>query len=190
MQNSFKIEISLPASDGFHTRDDAHMADILRDRIEDFLRTDPVTGGGRCKVQIAPAGEPSPMGRKGKRVARYRVIADALRRSIQEGRLRPGDRLPGELELAELYAVSRPTAGRALEMLKQERLVISGQGSGTFVRVPDDLKPVVQLRDELHGRVCRGVACRLQRGVAGEPCRALDALVDRMLQGASDRFLR
>src|SRR6266567_6092979 len=42
--------------------------------------------------------------------------------------------MPSENELARRYRTSRPTVRRAIAHLKAEGLVISEQGSGTFVR--------------------------------------------------------
>ena len=60
----------------------------------------------------------------------YRQIADELRQLIARGQLRPGDRMPSELALADQHAVSRGTARAALAMLLDEGLVevLPGQG--------------------------------------------------------------
>lgn len=64
---------------------------------------------------------------------RFREIAERFRARILSGELRPGDEVPSERALAAEYAVSRPTATRALELLRHEGLVHSVQGSGTYV---------------------------------------------------------
>jgi GntR family transcriptional regulator len=64
----------------------------------------------------------------------YRAIADALRADIDTGRLPPGGRLPSENELMSAYEVEQPTARRALEVLKNEGLIVAQRGAGTFVR--------------------------------------------------------
>lgn len=61
-----------------------------------------------------------------------RIHADLLAR-ITDGRLGDGARLPNERVLAEQYGVSRVTVRRALARLRDERLVQSVQGAGTFV---------------------------------------------------------
>ena len=38
-----------------------------------------------------------------------RQVAAAIKREILQGALKPGDRLPSEERLAELFGVSRPT---------------------------------------------------------------------------------
>jgi ABC-type glycerol-3-phosphate transport system substrate-binding protein len=45
----------------------------------------------------------------------------------------PGERLPSEVELCQLYQASRTTVRQALSTLAQDGLVLRRQGSGTFV---------------------------------------------------------
>jgi GntR family transcriptional regulator len=66
--------------------------------------------------------------------AGYRAIADALREEIDTGRLSPGSKVPSENELMATYGVEQPTARRALEVLKNEGLIVARRGAGTFVR--------------------------------------------------------
>jgi GntR family transcriptional regulator len=63
----------------------------------------------------------------------WRQVADDLAADISSGALRPGERLPGELELAENYGVSRITVRRAVADLKERGLVNVVHGKGTFV---------------------------------------------------------
>jgi GntR family transcriptional regulator len=65
---------------------------------------------------------------------RYHRIYLQLRERIIEGNYLPGDRLPGEMELAERYGVSRITSKRALNELERAGLVSRERGRGTLVR--------------------------------------------------------
>ncbi|MFP6890523.1 MAG: GntR family transcriptional regulator, partial [Nitrospinota bacterium] len=65
-------------------------------------------------------------------------IADLLRRQIELGDLAPGMKLPKELELAEMFGVSRVPVRQALSMLVSDGLLKRSRGHGTFVT--DDLK--------------------------------------------------
>lgn len=65
--------------------------------------------------------------------AKFRQIADHFRARILSGELRAGDEVPSERALAAEYDVSRPTATKALAMLRTQGLVHSIQGSGTYV---------------------------------------------------------
>jgi DNA-binding transcriptional regulator YhcF (GntR family) len=68
-------------------------------------------------------------------------IANVLRAAILTRRFAPGERLPSQNELAERYGVARETIKSALRILRDERLVVSRQGSGAFVRAQTD-RPV------------------------------------------------
>ncbi len=75
-------------------------------------------------------------------------IANQLRAAILTRKFAPGDRLPSQPELSARYGVARETIKRALEILRAERLVISRQGSGTFVRAQTqravELRPYIE----------------------------------------------
>lgn len=71
----------------------------------------------------------------------YRRIVSDLREQVLGGQRAPGDRLPSESELAADYHTSRPTVRRALAVLRSEGLIVTGQGSGTFVRA----RPGIQI---------------------------------------------
>lgn len=60
-------------------------------------------------------------------------IADQIRESILAGDFAPGDKLPPERELAEMFGVSRPSVREALNILSSAGLVMSYQGGGTVV---------------------------------------------------------
>jgi GntR family transcriptional repressor for pyruvate dehydrogenase complex len=61
-------------------------------------------------------------------------IAEQIRSSIMSGEFAPGDRLPPERELAEMFGVSRPSVREALNILAASGLVEAYQGGGTIVR--------------------------------------------------------
>lgn len=60
-------------------------------------------------------------------------IAEQIKASILAGDFTPGDKLPPERELAELFGVSRPSVREALNMLASSGLLMSYQGGGTVV---------------------------------------------------------
>lgn len=61
-------------------------------------------------------------------------IAEQIRGSILSGEFNPGEKLPPERELAELFGVSRPSVREALNILTSSGLVETYQGGGTLVR--------------------------------------------------------
>jgi len=60
-------------------------------------------------------------------------IAEQIRSSILAGEFAPGEKLPPERELAEMFGVSRPSVREALNLLAASGLVMSYQGGGTVV---------------------------------------------------------
>jgi GntR family transcriptional regulator len=64
----------------------------------------------------------------------YRRVLGELRALILSGELAAGDRFPSVREIAERYTVTSGTANRAVGELRAEGLIISRQGSGSFVR--------------------------------------------------------
>src|ERR1700736_2154648 len=69
-------------------------------------------------------------------VALWRQVADAIERGIASGTFAAGERLPGEMEIAETYRVNRHTVRRALATLAERGLVRAERGSGTYVEAP------------------------------------------------------
>ena len=67
---------------------------------------------------------------------KYQRVYTALKRDIQSGRLKKGDRLPSEAELVKTFGASRITVGRAVRDLQAAGLVDRRAGSGTYVRSP------------------------------------------------------
>jgi GntR family transcriptional repressor for pyruvate dehydrogenase complex len=61
-------------------------------------------------------------------------IAEQIRASILTGEFNPGDKLPPERELAEMFGVSRPSVREALNLLAAAGMVESYQGGGTLVK--------------------------------------------------------
>jgi DNA-binding transcriptional MocR family regulator len=68
----------------------------------------------------------------------YRLLADGLKRAIDRGEIPLGTVLPPERQLAKALAVSRATVVAAYDRLKSEGWLESRQGSGTWVRRPED----------------------------------------------------
>jgi GntR family transcriptional regulator len=67
----------------------------------------------------------------------YVQVADDLRRSIEQGVYRLGQRLPSGRALARQYGVALNTAQRAVDLLKAEGVLVSHPPRGVFVESPD-----------------------------------------------------
>jgi DNA-binding GntR family transcriptional regulator len=63
----------------------------------------------------------------------FQQLADELRTAIAAGELAEGQRLPSNRDLAEQFGIAPMTAQSAIRVLRDEGLVVSLQGRGTFV---------------------------------------------------------
>ena len=70
------------------------------------------------------------------KVPMYRQLAAELREQIVSGAMAEGYRLPPERELSSRLEVNRTTVLRAYQQLKDEGLITSKVGKGTFVLPP------------------------------------------------------
>ncbi len=68
---------------------------------------------------------------------RWKKIANAIHTDIKEGRLKSGDALPSETDLAAQWNVSRVTAHRAMHELHQQGIVVRRRRFGTVVAAPE-----------------------------------------------------
>ena len=84
---------------------------------------------------MTTADSPRPVSRSSQ-IPLHHQVANDLRDLILSGAWAPGMRIPGELELIELYGASRTTIRQALANLAQEGLVTRHAGRGSFVRDP------------------------------------------------------
>lgn len=64
------------------------------------------------------------------------VVLEQIQKLLAEGKLRPGDHLPSEMELAERFGVGRSSIREAMRVLQLVGVVEVIQGKGTFVREP------------------------------------------------------
>ncbi|MFI6257609.1 GntR family transcriptional regulator [Micromonospora zamorensis] len=103
-------------------------------------------------------------------------IANKLRAAILTRRLAPGDKLPSQPELATRYGVARETVKRALDLLRAERLIVSRQGSGAFVRA--QTQRAVELRPHIEASFDRPHVTIDFAGFSGETLR--DALAEAL----------
>ena len=63
----------------------------------------------------------------------YELIIEQIQNRIMEGKLRPGDKLLSERELAEQFGVSRTAVREAVKALREKGLVKIQPGRGTFI---------------------------------------------------------
>ncbi|MTH77848.1 FadR/GntR family transcriptional regulator [Paracoccus aestuariivivens] len=66
------------------------------------------------------------------------IIYEKIVGMIADGRFPLNDRLPSEPNLAVMLGASRPVVREALERLRQDNLIVSRKGSGSYVRQRPD----------------------------------------------------
>ena len=109
-------------------------------------------------------------------------IADRLRAAILTGKLAPGDKLPSQPDLVAHYGVARETVKRALDPLRAERLIVTRQGSGAFVRA--QTQRAVELRPHIEAAFERPHVAIDFGGFSGETLRdALSEVLDKVRAG-------
>lgn len=138
------------------------------------------------------------------RAKTYELVVRQIKEEIFAGRLKPGDRLPGERQLSQLLQVSRPSVREAVRILQAMEVVRSrpgaGSGSGMIVsaapgRALSDLlrlhvavssysmSDVVRVRMALEDRSVR----RLAERVAGVDTTEVQQVLERMSKPNLDR---
>lgn len=126
-------------------------------------------------------------------------LAALLAAQVEQGALRPGDRLPTEQQLAAAHGVSRTVVREAVHQLKSRGLLHSRQGSGVFVAAPAQNQPlafdptvlesvdavvhVVEVRRVLEGEIAALAAERATRTQVAGLKRALTALDTAVVEG-------
>ena len=114
---------------------------------------------------------------KARRVRSFDDVVEQLREAIYSGRIRPGERLPGERQLSEEFGVGRPTLREALRSLEAVGII--------------EVRPGKSRR--LLRRDAVGVDRRRRAGGARAPARGLARGPDRVprrLRGRERRLGR
>jgi len=132
-------------------------------------------------------------------------VVEHVRRLIESGDLKRGDRLRGERDLAHELGLSRPSVRSGLEALDSMGVVVSRRGSGTFIAdgPPDLGTEPLSLLASLHrftpGEMFEarlvlevGIAGLAAQHAEGEPLAAMAEEVTEMFASLEDpaAFLR
>ncbi len=129
----------------------------------------------------------------------YQKIQSAVQRRIESGRLKPGDAVDSERELARLHRVSLMTARHALSMLEREGMVQRRRGAGTFVAPPKiHFNKLMSFTEQMGGRNLAAHSKVLHCGPTdgepevaaklGLPSDAQLLKIERLRLGADDPF--
>jgi GntR family transcriptional regulator len=111
----------------------------------------------------------------------YRQIQDHLRDLISSGKLRVGDRLPSESQLAAKFKTTRSTVTHAIQRLVFEQVLVREVGRGSFVAPPplepSIIPPTVQSLEGQLEELGKAVSYRLIRfGLVSPDARIAKAL--------------
>ena len=66
----------------------------------------------------------------------YIQVVDALSDHIENNKILPGEKLPGEVELCSIFDVSRTVIRQSLQVLENKGVIYREKGRGTFVAQP------------------------------------------------------
>jgi GntR family transcriptional regulator len=86
----------------------------------------------------------------------YYQLKARIEEQIESGHWKPGDRVPSESELGEIYRVSRTTVRQALAELVNHGMLLRIQGKGTFVAEPRIQQRLSQLTSFTQDMQARG----------------------------------
>lgn len=121
------------------------------------------------------------------------TVRDELRRQIQTGEYKPGDRLPSESRLTQDFGVSRTVVREAIAALRADGIVEPKQGAGVFVLPPSESVPafrdvdpdrvssiieILELRTALEGDAAALAATRHSAAQEEEIIEAFQRLTD------------
>ena len=105
----------------------------------------------------------------------YLALADAIAGDVQAGRLRAGDRLPPQRDLADALGVNVTTVTRGYTEADRRGVVRGEIGRGTFVRPPAFTVPQIQAA----GLIDLATNALLPQAHAGQLASALASLIAR-----------
>ncbi|MEW6228038.1 MAG: FadR/GntR family transcriptional regulator [Bacillota bacterium] len=83
----------------------------------------------------------------------YVEIVDQIKKLIDQGELRFGDRLPPERELAAKFGVGRPAVREALSALEMKGLIEIQPGQGAYIKGPSKQVDMARLEIDLGDQV-------------------------------------
>lgn len=86
----------------------------------------------------------------------YVQVADVLRREIETGEFRPGQKLPSVRDLSERFGIASMTVGNVLRVLRDEGLILTTPGRGSFVS--DQVRPAAGPVDDSEASLSERVA--------------------------------
>lgn len=119
----------------------------------------------------------------------YISIHDSIKKDIENGIWKVGDRLPSERDLAVQFSVSRMTLRQAVSLLVEEGVLERRVGSGTYVashRVQEKMRGTTSFTDivEAQGKIPSSKLISYQRKLASK------TEMQRLNLGENDHVIR
>ncbi|MFK7933303.1 MAG: GntR family transcriptional regulator [Saprospiraceae bacterium] len=71
------------------------------------------------------------------RIPKYKQIADSIKKGIQNGQLKMGEKIFSINGLSEQFDISRDTVEKAYNLLRQQNIIVSVKGKGFYVAKTD-----------------------------------------------------
>ena len=93
---------------------------------------------------------------------RYAQVADVLRGEIHDGQWPPGEKLPSQPDLAKRFRLSQTSIGRAMEVLRNEGLIRSEFGGGSYVLDRPTTKRVRAIPSSFRASTPSGFAAQMR----------------------------
>ena len=109
----------------------------------------------------------------------YHQLYELFQDKIRAHQWKPGDMIPPESELIELYRVSRITVRKVLDMLVKEGHIQRERGRGTFVAQPKlehGMTRIISFTEDMRQRGFRPSTRILFSGMVGAPTNIAQAL--------------
>lgn len=120
------------------------------------------------------------------------VIAQ-MKENIEKGIWKPGERLPGEMQLCDAFGTSRVTVRNALQKLAGEGLIETKVGDGSYIRkyslsdamsrmnIPGNLtgrefRELLEFRCVMEGSLCELAVSRMSEDELGRLSQSYDAM--------------
>ena len=74
----------------------------------------------------------------------WEQLYNEIKKDIDNGKYKPGDKIPTEFELSDIYKVSRVTVRAAIQQLVNEDILIKKTGKGTFVKQQVHVETIIK----------------------------------------------
>lgn len=95
-------------------------------------------------------------------------VVDFIIKEIESGSFRPGDVLPSEAELTDIFNVSRAVIREAMAILKRDGIVETRQGGRTRIAKTSEFQPFRLLLDSEQENIDMGYLYELRIALEGE----------------------